>query len=78
MAHSHTNAGPLLRRKAPANFRGDRPDASGLSPADLSVPRVIEVEGNEEFLDRIAAIFAEQVLEARAKKREQQGRQAQE
>lgn len=35
-------------------------------------PRIIEPEGNEEFLDKVAAIFVEQALAAREEERLQE------
>jgi len=43
--------------------------AHGSSRKEVLKPTVIEVSGNEEFLDKLAAIFAEQVLAAQAEER---------
>ena len=44
--------------------------AHGSSRNEVLKPTVIGVSGNEEFLDKLASIFAEQVLAARAEERE--------
>ncbi len=49
------------------------PSLRGRRAAESLPPMVIGVSGNEEFLDQLAAIFAEQVLTARKAEREQQG-----
>lgn len=59
-----TTARAVPRRKSP------RVPVPGVRAEDVPAPLVIEVSGNEEFLDKLAAIFAEQVLAARAEERE--------
>ena len=52
-----------------ANVKEAIPSRNGRPVADFLKPRIIEPEGNEEFLDKVAAIFVEQVLAAREAER---------
>ena len=65
MARPHTNSNLASRAKPNPRQKPLRPVASERRISDRLAPIVIGVSGNEEFLNGLAAIFAEQVLAAR-------------